>query len=113
MHVHRGPGTYPRRCLCTNGETSTSDLSEALLAQTLPQDEKHDLGIIRSNPRIAKPRKVGVTQIRGPHYSAYGKRHLQDLIEGGPLVCTLIDDHPFSFDVAELASCFLAFSPDD
>lgn len=61
--------------------TSTSALSEASHAQTLLQDKKHGLGFIRSNPRTAKPRKLGVTEIRGPYYSAYGKRHLQDLLE--------------------------------
>ncbi|WP_407178544.1 phosphosulfolactate synthase [Bradyrhizobium sp. STM 3562] len=35
-------------------------------------------------PRAArpdKPRKTGLTEIRGPYYSAYGPRHLEDLLE--------------------------------
>jgi phosphosulfolactate synthase (CoM biosynthesis protein A) len=35
-------------------------------------------------PRAArpdKPRKIGLTEIRGPYYSAYGPRHLADLLE--------------------------------
>src|SRR5438045_6511680 len=35
-------------------------------------------------PRAArphKPRKTGVTEIRGPYYSAYGPRHLADLLD--------------------------------
>jgi phosphosulfolactate synthase (CoM biosynthesis protein A) len=35
-------------------------------------------------PRAArpeKPRKTGLTEIRGPYYSAYGPRHLADLLE--------------------------------
>lgn len=35
-------------------------------------------------PRAArpfKPRKTGLTEIRGPYYSAYGHRHLADLLE--------------------------------
>ncbi len=35
-------------------------------------------------PRAArppKPRKRGITEIRGPYYSAYGPRHLADLLE--------------------------------
>ena len=35
-------------------------------------------------PRAArsdKPRKRGLTEIRGPYYSAYGQRHLADLLE--------------------------------
>jgi len=31
--------------------------------------------------RSAKPRKTGITEIRGPYYSAYGPRHLADLLE--------------------------------
>jgi phosphosulfolactate synthase (CoM biosynthesis protein A) len=31
--------------------------------------------------RSAKPRKIGVTEIRGPYYSAYGRRHLEDILE--------------------------------
>ncbi|MBU3886940.1 phosphosulfolactate synthase [Methylosinus sporium] len=31
--------------------------------------------------RTGKPRQRGLTEIRGPYYSAYGKRHLADLFE--------------------------------
>lgn len=31
--------------------------------------------------RPAKPRKTGLTEIRGPYYSAYGPRHLADLLD--------------------------------
>ncbi len=31
--------------------------------------------------RSVKPRKTGVTEIRGPYYSAYGLRHLEDILE--------------------------------
>jgi hypothetical protein len=48
---------------------------------TLLQDKGNGLGFIRSNPMASKPRKLGVTEIRGPYYSAYGPRHLQDLME--------------------------------
>jgi phosphosulfolactate synthase (CoM biosynthesis protein A) len=44
-------------------------------------EDSNGFGFIRSNPRPPKPRKVGVTEIRGPYYSAYGKRHLQDILE--------------------------------
>ena len=36
--------------------------------------------IPRAN-RPPKPRKVGLTEIRGPYYSAYGRRHLEDILE--------------------------------
>jgi phosphosulfolactate synthase (CoM biosynthesis protein A) len=31
--------------------------------------------------RSAKPRTTGITEIRGPYYSAYGPRHLADLLD--------------------------------
>ena len=31
--------------------------------------------------RSAKPRRIGITEIRGPYYSAYGVRHLADILE--------------------------------
>jgi len=48
---------------------------------TLLEDKSNGLGFVRSNPRSPKPRTKGVTEIRGPYYSAYGKRHLQDVLE--------------------------------
>lgn len=31
--------------------------------------------------RSSKPRRIGLTEIRGPYYSAYGPRHLADLMQ--------------------------------
>lgn len=36
---------------------------------------------LRINERESKPRQRGVTEIRGPYYSAMGYRYLQDLLE--------------------------------
>jgi phosphosulfolactate synthase (CoM biosynthesis protein A) len=36
---------------------------------------------LQINEREAKPRKRGLTEIRGPYYSTYGRRHLEDLFE--------------------------------
>lgn len=55
--------------------------TEAPQPQTLIQDKETGFGFIRSNPRAEKPRKCGLTEIRGPYYTAYGKRHLQDVLE--------------------------------
>jgi hypothetical protein len=63
--------TNPTRLLST----------QASQASYLLQDKENGLGFIRSNPRTPKPRKRGVTEIRGPYYSAYGKRHLQDIMD--------------------------------
>jgi len=42
------------------------------------------------NKRDEKPRKRGVTEIRGPYYSVMGKRYLQDVLETmGPYVDAL------------------------
>ncbi|MGH7689476.1 MAG: phosphosulfolactate synthase, partial [Gemmatimonadaceae bacterium] len=34
-----------------------------------------------ANQRIAKPRRVGLTEIRGPYYSPMGPRYLTDLLD--------------------------------
>jgi phosphosulfolactate synthase (CoM biosynthesis protein A) len=44
------------------------------------EDDKA-FGFIRHNPRPPKPRKIGVTEIRGPYYAAMGKRYLEDVLE--------------------------------
>src|SRR5215470_12475785 len=36
---------------------------------------------LRINQREEKPRKGGVTEIRGPYYSVVGRRYLEDLFE--------------------------------
>ena len=36
---------------------------------------------IRMNERESKPRKKGVTEIRGPYYTVMGKRYLEDVLE--------------------------------
>ncbi|CDM32478.1 unnamed protein product [Penicillium roqueforti FM164] len=48
---------------------------------TLLQDKQNGFGFVRSNPRPAKPRTKGVTEIRGPYYSVMGKRYLADILE--------------------------------
>jgi phosphosulfolactate synthase (CoM biosynthesis protein A) len=36
---------------------------------------------LRINERDGKPRKRGLTEIRGPYYSIVGRRYLEDLFE--------------------------------
>lgn len=38
-------------------------------------------GFLRTNERGTKPRKEGITEIRGPYYSPVGKRYLEDVLE--------------------------------
>ena len=47
------------------------------------QREAPDLAMpfLQLNPRPPKPRVRGLTEIRGPYYSAYGPRHLEDVFE--------------------------------
>src|SRR2546422_2118158 len=45
---------------------------------------------LRTNQRSAKPRHEGLTEIRGPYYSAMGPRYLADVLETmGPYVDSL------------------------
>src|SRR3954468_7194245 len=36
---------------------------------------------LATNSREAKPRKTGLTEIRGPYYTTMGKRYLADILE--------------------------------
>jgi phosphosulfolactate synthase (CoM biosynthesis protein A) len=72
------PALYVRAPLASRFFTTSSIQHEN---QTLLQDKENGFGFIRHNPCLPKPRNSGVTEIRGPYYSAYGKRHLQDILE--------------------------------
>lgn len=78
---------FPATKMAKSSAARLSKCSSRLLstkvsqAPYLLQDKEQGLGFIRSNPRTPKPRKQGVTEIRGPYYSAYGKRHLQDVMD--------------------------------
>src|SRR5437868_11375294 len=36
---------------------------------------------LRTNPRPPKPRRSGMTEIRGPYYTPIGPRYLEDVLE--------------------------------
>jgi phosphosulfolactate synthase (CoM biosynthesis protein A) len=42
---------------------------------------EHSFPFLQVNQREAKPRKRGLTEIRGPYYSVVGRRYLEDLFE--------------------------------
>ncbi len=44
-------------------------------------NEERAFGFLRINERQVKPRKRGVTEIRGPYYTPMGKRYLEDVLE--------------------------------
>ena len=45
------------------------------------KQSKRSFPFLEINQRESKPRKRGLTEIRGPYYSTYGRRHLEDLFE--------------------------------
>ena len=44
-------------------------------------DRDRAFPFVRVNHRPPKPRRVGLTEIRGPYYTPMGKRYLEDLFE--------------------------------
>ncbi|MCH2450769.1 MAG: phosphosulfolactate synthase [Gracilimonas sp.] len=45
----------------------------------MPKEKTFDF--LNKNERESKPRKTGITEIRGPYYAVMGKRYLQDIME--------------------------------
>ena len=48
---------------------------------TAPSETDRVFDFLRMNPRGAKPRHAGLTEIRGPYYSVMGRRYLADVLE--------------------------------
>jgi phosphosulfolactate synthase (CoM biosynthesis protein A) len=46
-----------------------------------PKQSERSFSFLRVNKREGKPRKRGLTEIRGPYYSVVGRRYLEDLFE--------------------------------
>ncbi len=51
------------------------------MTQLQPTSDERAFGFLRFNERPAKPRRSGVTEIRGPYYTPMGKRYLEDILE--------------------------------
>jgi phosphosulfolactate synthase (CoM biosynthesis protein A) len=49
--------------------------------ETQSPPSERAFAFLRTNRRAAKPRAVGVTEIRGPYYSPMGPRYLQDVLD--------------------------------
>jgi phosphosulfolactate synthase (CoM biosynthesis protein A) len=47
----------------------------------MAQDNQRAFSFLRANHRPEKPRRTGVTEIRGPYYAPMGKRYLEDILE--------------------------------
>jgi phosphosulfolactate synthase (CoM biosynthesis protein A) len=57
------------------------------MPQSPPSDNERPFPFLRTNPPPPKPRSRRITEIRGPYYTAFGPRHLQDLLETmGPCI---------------------------
>lgn len=47
----------------------------------MEHDTERSFGFLHINERGGKPRRTGVTEIRGPYYTPLGKRALLDILE--------------------------------
>jgi len=50
-------------------------------SKTKNQIDENAFAFLRTNERTPKPRKCGVTEIRGSYYTPLGKRQLEDILE--------------------------------
>src|SRR3989442_10139137 len=73
----RGRVRYPKGNRCGPGERFQHEGS----MKRKSTQSRRSFPFLQINEGEAKPRKRGLTEIRGPYYSAYGRRHLQDLFE--------------------------------
>src|SRR5215475_14033082 len=44
-------------------------------------DDQRAFSFLRTNHRPGKPRRIGITEIRGSYYTPMGKRYLEDILE--------------------------------
>ncbi|MDD5371540.1 MAG: phosphosulfolactate synthase [Anaerolineaceae bacterium] len=51
------------------------------MSESVQENDERAFSFFPLNNRPGKPRRKGVTEIRGPYYSPMGKRYLQDLLE--------------------------------
>ena len=57
------------------------------MARHSEHDSDRPFSFLRTNAPPTKPRSRRITEVRGPYYSAFGQRHLQDLLETmGPCI---------------------------
>ena len=51
------------------------------MATEQSREDPRAFSFLRMNHRPAKPRRSGITEIRGPYYTPMGKRYLEDVLE--------------------------------
>ena len=66
---------------CLRGLATVAPTAREGRSDKIMLEDENGYGFIRHNNRPPKPRTQGVTEIRGPYYSAMGKRYLQDVLE--------------------------------
>src|SRR5438128_5540029 len=66
------PSLRPRHACCLKNR------ARRFMSQA---NEDRAFAFLRVNERQSKPRKRGITEIRGPYYTPMGKRHLEDVLE--------------------------------
>src|SRR5437763_14110082 len=52
-----------------------------MATETVTETDERAFSFLRTNRRPHQPRTRGVTEIRGPYYSAMGPRYLRDVLE--------------------------------
>ena len=57
------------------------DINPAAASAKRIPDEERTLPFLHLNPRPPKPRRTGMTEIRGPYYTPVGKTYLQELLD--------------------------------
>ncbi|HWU40427.1 MAG TPA: phosphosulfolactate synthase, partial [Candidatus Acidoferrum sp.] len=51
------------------------------MPKTLPVTRNDEFSFLKMNEILPKPRKRGITEIRGPYYTPVGRGYLKDLLE--------------------------------
>ena len=71
---------HARRVRYPDGHSRVA-LRSLIKEQMKSKPSKRSFSFLRVNEREGKPRKRGLTEIRGPYYSVTGRRYLEDLFE--------------------------------
>jgi phosphosulfolactate synthase (CoM biosynthesis protein A) len=74
-------------------ETARRSRSVPYLREMKSKQPTHSFPFLRINERKVKPRRCGLTAIRGPYYSVVGRRYLEDLFE---LMAVYVDSVKFA-----------------
>src|SRR5947208_15714322 len=72
---------YPPRGHASHCAPRVRKYSPACSMKTKMGNRERSFPFLRINEREGKPRKRGLTEIRGPYYSVIGRRCLEDLFE--------------------------------